>query len=474
LDAPLLREVLAAQGIERLGGKVAIEAEARGERELRDPAQWRVTARISNGTLPIGGGLPAVDKLAGALRYSSGQLRGLTLTGSWLGGPVEVESRKSGSGGGISFALNGVADATLLLRLMGQEAVAQRVAGQFAWSGTAQPGPGSGDWKLSLTSSLGGVESGLPAPFDKPRARGLPVEAQLAISRGGVGEFRVESGRVLDVHGRILDGVTHAQFEVQGVAGEFRHGEAGESEIHVRQLDFSRSPQVLAAAGAVLPAENELNISIDEARFGARNLGALQATITQQEGGVAFSIESADAALHQLSAQGECTSDRRCRSEFSAATRHLAALLADARLPAEWPATSLSAVGSLDWPLDAGAELARSLSGSFEIKAAGDDDDHQLTASATLANGQLTLAGLQGTGPEPDLVFRGEGRLGLTSRDYDFTIDYERVSLAAAAVPSPARTRLARAWHTLRGSAARRGWTEAPETRRVQLHGTWD
>ena len=84
------------------------------------------------------------------------------------------------------------------------------------------------------------------------------------------------------------------------------------------------------------------------------------------------------------------------------------------------------------------------------------------------------LANLQGTGPEPDQVFRGNGRVGLLARDYDLTVDYERVSMAATAVPSPARARLARAWTNLRGSVARRGWAEAPEARRVQWHGTWD
>ena len=74
-----------------------------------------------------------------------------------------------------------------------------------------------------------------------------------------------------------------------------------------------------------------------------------------------------------------------------------------------------------------------------------------------------------------DQVFRGSGRLGLDSRDYDLTIDYERIAAAAAAVPTPARARLTRAWNALRGSAARRGWTEAPpEARRVQWHGYWD
>jgi hypothetical protein len=474
LDAPLLREALVAQGLERLSGTVALEAEARGERELRDPGQWRVTARISDARLPLGSELPAVEKLSGTLRYSAGQLRGLALAGNWLGGPVEVESRRAGQGG-LAFAVNGVADASPLLRLLGQEAAAQRVSGQFAWSGSAQAGS-DGQWKISLASNLGGVESRLPAPFDKPRARAQSTSAELLVARDGVRDFAVDSGRALQVRGQILADVTSAHFDVQGVSGDLRRSAATarESELTLEQLDLARAPQVLATVGALLPAEDVLVVKVDEARHGARSLGALQARITPQASGVAFSLESAGAAIHQIRAQGQCASDSGCRAEFTATTAHLAALLADARLPAEWPARSLHASGELSWPIDAQEDFARSLAGNFEIQTAGADDDHQLSASATLSDGEIVLADLQGTGPEPDLVFRGQGRIGLTARDYDFTVDYERVALAATAVPSPARARLARAWNSLRGSVARRGWTEAPETRRVQWHGTWD
>jgi hypothetical protein len=112
--------------------------------------------------------------------------------------------------------------------------------------------------------------------------------------------------------------------------------------------------------------------------------------------------------------------------------------------------------------------------GNFELETQGADSTHQLMASATLADGQIELANVQGTGPGPEQVFRGGGRVGLLARTYDLTIDYEQVSLAASAVPTPARARLARAWTALRGSAARRGWTEATPARRVQWHGSWD
>jgi hypothetical protein len=175
-----------------------------------------------------------------------------------------------------------------------------------------------------------------------------------------------------------------------------------------------------------------------------------------------------------VSARGRCDAGGHCHSEFSADSAQLAALLRGVQLPAEWPATSLRAAGTLDWPV--GLTDVDALGGSFEVSTQGMNADHQMTAHATLADGQILLAELQGTGPAPDEVFRGSGRIGLETRDYDVTVDYERVALAATAVPSTARARFARAWNAVRGSAARHGLaaTANPETRRVQWHGSWD
>ena len=140
--------------------------------------------------------------------------------------------------------------------------------------------------------------------------------------------------------------------------------------------------------------------------------------------------------------------------------------------PAELPTEKLHASGELAWPLQSSI-VASALEGRFDLETEGADASHQLVANATLANGQLQLDNLQGTGPAADQVFRGNGRVGLVAHDYDLTVDYERLSVATA-VPTPARARLARAWNSLRGSAARRGWTEVPEARRVQWHGFWD
>ena len=474
LASPLIRDVLQAQGLDRIGGSVVLDAEARGERELRQPQLWRVTARVRGAKVPLGDGLPVAENLAGTIRYAGRQLRGLELKGNWLGGPVEIESRRAGTRGSLSYVMHGVADAAPLLELSGKADASRQVNGQLAWSGTAEPGDEAGSWQITLSSNLAGVESGLPEPFDKPRARSMPVTAKIYLATDGVREFNV-AAEDLSIRGQVHTGLTTARFTVRGVTGEMRREarDPDRPELQIDVLDLKRAPSVLAAAGALLPADTALFVNVDELRYRGNNLGALHAAIDRQQAGLAFSVDSAANAPHQLSAHGRCNGNGRCDAEFSAATTQLTALLRDVSLPEEWPTASLQAAGSLHWPADPGADVVRSLTGSFDLATEG-EREHQLTARATIADGQILLADVQGTGPAPDQVFRGTGRVGLFARDYDLSVEYERVTLAAAAVPTPARARLARAWSAVRGSAAKRGWTEAPDTRRIQWHGTWD
>jgi uncharacterized protein YhdP len=422
----------------------------------------------------LAGGLPPVEKLSGTIRLAAQQLRGLSLRGSWLGGPVEIEARRAGNRGAPAFTLDGTADAAPLLELLGGAEAAGRVGGQFAWNGTAQPGAEDGTWQVTLGSSLAGVESRLPPPFDKVAARNLPVSAELRIGRDGIREFDID-GRDLSVRGQVRAGATHAHFEVQGVSGELHRPAERDANptLQVESLDFARAPAVLAASGALLPRDGELALRVAQLRYRDHDLGELQASIERDDGGIGFSLDTPATAIHQLSARGRCVVQGNCRAEFSADTMQLAALMNDVQLPAEWPMNSLRASGHLEWPADAG-DLARSLAGSWDFSTRGASAEHQLAARATLSDGQILLADVQGTGPEADQVFRGSGRIGLLARDYDLTMDYERVALAATAVPSPARARFARAWNAVRGSAARHGWSAAPETRRIQWHGTWD
>jgi hypothetical protein len=477
LGSALLRETLAAQGLERLTGNVSFEADVRGERALRDPKAWRVTARVSDASVPLAGGLPAVEGIAGSLRYSDRQLRALELKGQWMGGPVDIVARRANPRAAFTFAMSGVADASPLLRVLGQAAAAERVSGELAWNGNAQRMLGAADaWRIELASNFTGVESRLPAPFGKARAKALPVSAQLRVDASGVREFSID-GRELSVDGKAQQGAITAHFEIQGVEGELTRAARSDPELRISRLDAKRAPGVFAVASAMLPANGDVALDIADLRFsanGENTLGALRASFARRDGGLRFVIESADGAPHQYSINGGCL-EAVCRASFVADTTQLATLVRDMRLPAEWPREALHAKGEIHWPHDPGPEFPRSLAGRFDFEAQGADGGHVMTADATLADGQIQLANVQGAGPKSDQVFRGSGRVGLLARDYDLTVDYEQLPIAAAtAVPTPARARLARTWSMLRGSAARRGWTEAPESRRVQWHGYWD
>lgn len=474
LSSPLFKQALAAQGLERLTGLVSIEAEARGARELEDSNAWRISARLTGGSVPLALDLPPLEKLAGTIRWSEGQLRALALEGTWLGGPVELDSRRAPRGQ-LSLAVNGTADAAPLLKLLGESSFTRGVSGQLAWSGTALRTAAAAPWQLSLTSNLVGLQSDLPEPFDKPRARALPLSAELKLDAVGVREFEL-GGRDFSLRGQIDDGTTQARFEILGVAGEVRRGADPDAtaEVALERLDTRRAPAILLAAAVLLPAKTGLSLNIADLRSAEHSLGALHGALTRSDAGLAFSFESSELALHRISARGTCANaDARCRAEFTAGTTQLASLLRGLTLPSEIPAEQLHASGELSWPLDS-ADLLTAMQGRFDVETEGRDAGHQLVANATLADGQIQLANVQGTGPSSDQVFRGEGRVGLVARDYDLTVDYERTTLAAAAVPTPARARLARMWNAVRGSAAKRGWAEPPESRRIQWHGYWD
>lgn len=473
LSSPVFQKALAGQGLDRFTGAVSIDAEARGTRELEDGNSWRITAKLTDGSVPLAKDLPPLEKLAGTLRWSDGQLRALSLDGAWLGGPIELESRRAPRGQ-LSLAVNGTADAEPLLKLLGESSFTHGVSGQLAWNGTALRTTATAPWQLSLSSNLVGIKSELPDPFDKPRSRALPLTAELELDAHGVRTFEL-GGRNFSLRGQMDSGVTLARFEILGIAGDVRRGAARDAtaEVALERLDTRRAPAIFAAAAAMLPPDSGLSLNVADLRSGDRALGALHGALTRTGTGLAFSFESAEPALHRISAQGTCDdSEARCRAEFSAGTSQLASLISGT-LPAELPAEHLRVSGELSWPLES-ADLLQSIEGRFDVESEGRDTGHQLVANATLANGQVQLANLQGTGPEADQVFRGTGRVGLATRDYDFTVDYERTTLAAAAVPTPARAKLARMWNAVRGSAAKQGWTEPPETRRVQWHGYWD
>jgi hypothetical protein len=470
LQSPLMQRMTAGQGLDRLTGAVSLDLDARGEEALRDPKQWRVTARIDDAALALATGLPPLEKLKGTVRYTEGELRGVALEGEWLEGTVKLD-RRNASRGPFSATLSGVADAAPWLKMLGRDDAADLVRGRFSWTGQLQKG--SDGWLISLDSVLAGVESRLPAPFSKSRSRQLAVRASLDIGEEGIRGFDLVAGRDM-IRGRVLgEGSTSVDFDLHGVSGAWVDAAGSDNpRLDMERLELRQAAWVLGAAGSSLSPDDELAVNVKDLRHADRSLGALRAEITRQPDALAYRFASIGGP-HELAGRGNCTQDR-CAAEFQFETSQLAHLILVGELPAEWPKESLRASGELHWEPGNDVDLTRRLNGAFELEARGRDSSHQLASHATISGGQIRFENIQGMGPAPDEVLRGTGRVNLLTRRYDVSVDYEQVALAAAAVPSPARAGFARAWSALRGSAARRGWTEAPPPRRVQWHGSWD
>ena len=103
LTSPLLRRALAAQGLERLAGKVALEADARGEKEMRQPGS---VARHRAAHAMRRCRSAAICRRSRSSRarcaMPADSCAASRSTGSWLGGPVEIESRRAGARGRVS------------------------------------------------------------------------------------------------------------------------------------------------------------------------------------------------------------------------------------------------------------------------------------------------------------------------------------------------------------------------------------
>jgi uncharacterized protein YhdP len=471
LQAPLIQRMLAGQGIESITGAVALDLDARGEEAFQDSTRWRVTARIEDALLPFPSDLPPIEKLRGTVRYNEGELRGVALDGEWLGGAVKMESRRNAARNRFSANLSGTAEAAPFLSILGREDAASLVDGRFSWTG--QLNQVDDGWQITMDSQLTGIESRLPAPFAKTRNRALGLHARIRLDDRGVRAFDIAAGRD-SISGRVTGGVTTAGFDLHGVTGEWVSG-AGSANprLDLHRLELRHAAWILGAAGASLPEGAELAVDVQDLRHVDRSLGAMRAQISRDTNELAYRFASPDEGPHELSGNGKCDGEL-CAVEFEFETRQLAGLILVSQLPGEWPKESLRASGELRWETGGGLDPTRRLTGTFDIEARGRDGSHQLASNATIASGQIHFIDLQGLGPEPDEVLRGTARVNLLTRRYDVAVDYEKVALAAAAVPSPARAGFARAWSALRGTAARRGWAESPPPRRVEWHGTWD
>ncbi len=142
-------------------------------------------------------GVPPLEDLRGVLSFADGRLQHSIVTARWLGGPASLtlaERREQGLSV-LTISGRGVIDGPTALHAAAGNVDQEGLDGRADWSAllTIVPGAAPAHWQLHADSSLSGIASHLPQPFDKASRSVLPLhvdwearneEAQLRLVLG--------------------------------------------------------------------------------------------------------------------------------------------------------------------------------------------------------------------------------------------------------------------------------------------------
>lgn len=182
---------------------------------LRHAKDTRVAGsyRFLGDRLVLPGGLPPLEQVNGRLDFTESGLKGHNLSARLLGGPLTVGLATRGKGE-VNVALQGRISAAGL-QAWSDDPLFQYLGGATDWHGRIRLKDGRAE--TVLASSLQGLSSELPAPFDKTAAAATPLRfetkavgprrqeidvsyGQVAAAklerRGGDGEMRIVRGSV--------------------------------------------------------------------------------------------------------------------------------------------------------------------------------------------------------------------------------------------------------------------------------------
>jgi len=498
LDA---RELVAASGIDTGGARVAGRTDWRGEL-VWDPAEHAWHARADASFVGISSQLP--DPLAKPERQPA---------------PFHVDVTASGGVGRARVAGENVRGA---FELAAQDDGVWLVRGGVLQFG-ASPTSGlleasradAAKGLLELRGTLDSVD--LPAWLIAWRRlaavpEALPVEADLK-----VGELTLAGRRYPDVsltartQPGIASGLEGATLRVDsaGLSGTIDWPDEAAAQlpvkVHLERVDLQDSPAPLALAPLLGSLGISSEVQADEILWHGRSLGALDAHVAQRAGTLLVDPVRLAAQTQDLQATIRCRTSQACRAHFVMASRDAAQTLRDFGFRADMASADALLRGDVEWPREVApldpAWLA-SVSGHVSVELtngtlrapAGDEGVPfaLLPVAALLADSSTPLtepalafsrlaadyALHDGTATTSDLQFDGDaeilldGRIGLTTRDYDCRawILPGNEQLPETLRSFLATPRVAAAWMALRDLITGADHT-SPQ---LHLGGTWD
>ncbi len=158
-----------------------------------DTTAVRGEFQFRNNTVTVIPGLPPISQVNGRLKVSEKAVLAPEITGQVLGGPMHLSIRNEGER--VNVNMGGTANVKEVRRII-DTPLFDSVTGSTAWKGEVVVRKKTAD--LIIESSLAGVSSSLPEPFNKNAGSSAPLRIEKSNQPGGGDEIRISLGRVLE------------------------------------------------------------------------------------------------------------------------------------------------------------------------------------------------------------------------------------------------------------------------------------
>lgn len=354
--------------------------------------------RFASNGLTYDADMPPLADVSGDLQFTGNTVTARRIRGSLLGAPMTLDVATEGGKVAVKAA------GTLTVRGLREQygsPVLDHLTGSAPWSGSIQVSKQAGE--VRIQSSLQGISSSLPEPFNKSAADAMPllferkpfqapapvakgrapaavapgVRDQVALSLGNALRMRLlrrhDGGRAVVEQGVVAIGQAEPRMPDRGMALAVQTGRV--------DADFWRR---LAASGSEskVPPLTQIDLRTDELKLFGRSFSTLQLSGTATEGGWHLALASREAAgTVEWNGEGQ---------------GRLKANLSRLALPegVDSPATTVqeqaSSMPAIDVMIDRFLVQGREVG---ELKAKADNKDGAWNATFELRNDDGLLAG---------------------------------------------------------------------------------
>lgn len=262
---------------------------------------------IADNRLVIDPALPPLTEASALIEFSNEALNVRNAQGKFLGQPLTLTARTR-NGGGVQAQVQGGATMAALHRFF-EWPLLEHLSGATSWSGRLNVRKKSVDF--TLDSSLQGIASSLPAPFNKSAAEALPLRVERVesldagrsrevwrVSLGNVARMQLERRRQGEEAVSMATAVTIGSAELPALP------EQGiRAAVRLPRLDLDAWRRIVAngaalgVAGAVPGSDStQLDLQADELRLFGQQLAAVTARVRNAAGGWAVQLASNEAS----------------------------------------------------------------------------------------------------------------------------------------------------------------------------------